>query len=103
MPRYLVINGPHLDRLGRREPEIYGSTTLAELERDLKQYATRLSIEASTTQSNREAEIVEAVTGAEGAFDGIVLNPGALTHYSRTLGDAVAAISTPVVEVHISN
>ena len=103
MPRYLVINGPHLDRLGTREPEIYGSTTLADLERDLSSFAARLSIEVSMFQSNREGEVVEAVTGAEGSFDGIVLNPGALTHYSRTLGDAVAAISTPVVEVHISN
>jgi 3-dehydroquinate dehydratase-2 len=103
MPRYLVINGPHLDRLGTREPEIYGSTTLAELERDLTEFAARLSIEVSVFQSNLEGEVLEAVTGAEATFDGIVLNPGALTHYSRTLGDAVAAISTPVVEVHISN
>lgn len=103
MPRYLVINGPHLDRLGTREPNIYGSTTLAELERDLSQFAARLSIEVSMFQSNGEKEVVEAVTSTEGAFDGIVLNPGALTHYSRSLGDAVAAISIPVVEVHISN
>ena len=103
MPRYLVINGPHLDRLGRREPEIYGSTTLPDLERDLSSFAVRHSIEVSMFQSNREGEVVEAVTGAEGSFDGIVLNPGALTHYSRSLGDAVGAISIPVVEVHISN
>lgn len=103
MPRYLVINGPHLDRLGTREPEIYGSTTLPDLERDLSQFAARVSIEVSMFQSNREGDIVEALTGAEGGFDGIVLNPGALTHYSRSLGDAVAAISIPVVEVHISN
>ena len=103
MPRYLVINGPHLDRLGKRAPEIYGSTTLAELERDLSHFAAPLSIEVAMFQSNHEGEVIEAVTGAEGTVDGIVLNPGALTHYSLALGDAVAAISIPVVEVHISN
>jgi 3-dehydroquinate dehydratase-2 len=103
MPRYLVINGPHLDRLGTRSPEIYGSTTLDELGRDLSQFAARLSIEVGMFQSNLEGELLEALAGAQEGFDGIVLNPGALTHYSRTLGDAVAAISIPVVEVHISN
>lgn len=103
MPRYLVINGPNLDRLGRREPEIYGSTTLDELERELKKFGAGLAIDVTCFQSNQEADLIDSVTSSEGDFDGIVLNPGALTHYSRSLGDAVASLSIPVVEVHISN
>jgi 3-dehydroquinate dehydratase-2 len=103
MSRFLVLNGPNLDLLGRREPEIYGSTSLHELERDLSHFAAGLSVELDFFQSNRESEITGRLVATEGTLDGVVLNPGALTHYSRALGDAVAAISTPVVEVHISN
>ena len=103
MPRYLVLNGPNLDLLGRREPEIYGSTSLQELCDDLSHFAALRSISVDFFQSNSEAEVGERLVAADGTFDGLILNPGALTHYSRALGDAVAAISTPVVEVHISN
>jgi 3-dehydroquinate dehydratase II len=103
MPRYLVLNGPNLDRLGRREPEIYGSKSLNDLEDDLRHFALGLAIELDFFQSNRESEITERLVAADGTLDGIVLNPGALTPYSRALGDTVGAISTPVVEVHISN
>ena len=98
----LVINGPNLNLLGRREPEVYGATTLAELEQRVDSWATALGIEARFVQSNHEGDLVEAIHGAEGA-DGILINPGALTHTSRSIGDAIQSVGVPTVEVHISN
>lgn len=106
MSRVLVINGPNLDQLGTRQPEIYGRTTLAELEAELKALGHRLGIEVAAYQANDEAALIDrvhALAGEVPAVDGVVINPGALTHYSRALGDALAALSQPVVEVHISN
>lgn len=106
MSRVLVINGPNLDQLGTREPEIYGRTTLAELEAELKDLGDRLGIEVAFFQANDEAALVDRVhtiSGEEPAVDAVVINPGAVTHYSRALGDALSALSQPVVEVHISN
>lgn len=99
--RVLCIHGPNLDRLGTREPEVYGTTTLQELETRIGSWGRDLGIEIETLQSNHEGDIIEAVHRSE--HDGIVINPGALTHTSRALGDAVGSVDLPVVEVHISN
>ena len=99
--RVLIANGPNLDRLGAREPEIYGSTTLGELEAESLQWGERLGLEVHTFQTNSESELIDKITGEH--WDGVVLNPGALTHTSRALADTVASIDSPVVEVHISN
>ena len=103
IPKILVINGPNLDMLGKREPEVYGSDTLDMLEDKVADYASRHGIGADFVQSNSEGELVDAIHEAAGVYAGIVYNPGAHTHYSYTLRDAVASIDVPVVEVHISN
>jgi 3-dehydroquinate dehydratase-2 len=99
----LVINGPNLNLLGTREPEIYGSDTLADLELHWRARALTLGIGIDTFQSNHEGEIIDALHAARGSTDGIVLNAGALTHYSYAIHDAVIACAIPTVEVHISN
>lgn len=104
MKKILVINGPNLNLLGRREPEIYGSLTLADIEAAVdKEMAAAASIE--WWQSNHEGEIIDRLhSAAYGAgYDGIVLNAGAYTHTSLAIADAIAAIDVPVVEVHLSN
>ncbi len=98
----IVINGPNLDLLGTREPGVYGSTTLPALEEQIAAFAAKLGVDASFFQSNEEGELIEAIHDARGS-DGIVINPGALTHTSRALGDAIAAVGVPTIEVHISN
>ncbi|MGI8517655.1 MAG: type II 3-dehydroquinate dehydratase [Acidimicrobiia bacterium] len=105
MSRVLVINGPNLDQLGRRQPEIYGRTTLAELEAELKRIGKSLEFDVDFFQGNDEAALVERIGAVAGEPEvaGLVINPAALTHYSRALGDALANLSQPVVEVHISN
>ena len=99
--RLLVINGPNLDLLGSREPEVYGSTTLAELEAKVRDWAVSLDVQVDLIQSNAESVLIEAIHASD--HDGIVINPGALTHTSRSLADALAGVGTPTVEVHISN
>ena len=99
----LVLNGPNLNRLGLREPEIYGSKTLTDLEKDLLTLGEIEQIDISCFQSNHEGDIIDAIHEAEGQYDGIVLNPGAFTHYSYAIRDAIASVTLPVVEVHISN
>lgn len=97
--KLLVVNGPNLNMLGKREPEIYGSTTLEDLERDL---AARFpQVDFSFFQSNQEGELIDALQQAD--VDGIVLNGAGFTHTSVALRDGIASIQTPVVEVHISN
>lgn len=99
--RFLVINGPNLNLLGTREPEVYGSTTLAELDDMLVSWGKALGVEVTATQSNEESEIVDFIQNFDG--DGIVLNPAAFSHTSRAIADAIDSVTTPVVEIHISN
>lgn len=99
----LVLNGPNLNRLGSREPDIYGSTTLTELTQQCADWATELGHTIDSFQSNHEGGLIDKLHGAPGVFDGIVLNAGALTHTSYALHDAIASIGVPTVEVHISN
>ena len=101
--KILVINGPNLNFLGIREPAIYGSATYADLVEMLKQEGERLGIETEFYQSNHEGGLVDAIQGAYGRIDGIVINPGAYTHTSVALLDAVKAVGIPTVEVHISD
>ncbi len=101
--RLLVLNGPNLNRLGLREPAVYGSQTLQDLEAQLQAFAGKNSCELTCFQSNHEGELIDKLHNAEGSFDGIVINPGAFTHYSYAIRDAIASITVPVMEVHISN
>lgn len=103
MKKYLVINGVNLNMLGIREPGIYGDATLKDLENNLKQKAKELGVEVDFFQSNFEGEIVEKIHAAMGVYAGIIINPGAFTHYSYAIRDAFGAIKSDVVEVHISN
>jgi len=103
-PLVLVVNGPNLDKLGTREPEIYGSMTLADIERGLRERASELGLAVEFFQSNVEDEVVAAVEKAPAnGSAGIIINPAALTHFSYPLREALAATGLPVVEVHISN
>lgn len=103
--RILVVNGPNLDRLGRRQPEVYGSTTLADIESDLYRRATELGVELDTFQSNSEGEILDRIHRAADDGDAVIINAGGLTHTSVVLRDALAEIADGAgyVEVHISN
>jgi 3-dehydroquinate dehydratase II len=102
--RVLVLHGPNLNLLGTREPSVYGRTTLAQLDLLIQRHATGRGAQAVCRQSNYEGQLIDWIQGAarEG-FAAIVINPGALTHYSLALRDAVSAVSVPVVEVHLSN
>ena len=101
--RVLVINGPNLNLLGVRRPEVYGTTTLAELEERCRAWGAALGIQVETFQSNHEGDLIDRLHAALGAADGVVLNPGALAHYSYGLHDAVEAVALPVVEVHLTD
>ena len=102
--RILVLNGPNLNLLGTREPEIYGRTTLNDINEILRERAKVAGVdEIDFLQSNFEGELVEAIQKARGRYDYILLNAGALTHYSIALRDAIAAVPVPVIELHLSN
>lgn len=103
MKKYLVINGVNLNMLGVREPEIYGKNTLADLEKSIAEFAKEKGFEVEFFQSNYEGAVCEAIHKSYGNTDGIVINPGAFTHYSYAIRDAVASVGIPTVEVHISN
>jgi 3-dehydroquinate dehydratase II len=102
--KILVLHGPNLNLLGTREPGVYGKVTLAEVDRMIREHARRRGGSVECRQSNLEGQLVDWLQAAQReGFDGIVFNPGAFTHYSIALRDAVAAIKLPVVEVHLSN
>jgi 3-dehydroquinate dehydratase-2 len=99
----MVLNGPNLNLLGQRQPEIYGYSTLADVERDCRAVAAEVNLEVVFHQSNREYEIIDWVHEARGAAGGIVINPAAFTHTSVAILDALNAFEGPVIEVHIGN
>ena len=101
--KLLVLNGPNLNLLGLREPEIYGKRSYAELERCLRDWAAELGLELEIFQSNHEGALVDKIQEAFGTFDGILFNPAAYTHTSVALLDALKAVGIPTVEVHLSD
>lgn len=103
MPRILVLHGPNLNLLGTREPEIYGYTTLDDINAMIASRAAEAGIETAFYQSNHEGDLVDAIQQANHKFDFIIFNAAAFTHYSIAIRDAIAAIDVPVIEVHLSN
>ena len=103
MGKILVMNGPNLNLLGTREPEIYGTVTLADIYERLRRRANEADLEIEFMQSNHEGALVDAIQRARRTADYIILNAGAFTHYSIAIHDAIAAVNVPVIEVHLSN
>ncbi|MBD3402725.1 type II 3-dehydroquinate dehydratase [candidate division GN15 bacterium] len=103
MPRVLVVNGPNLNLVGTREPETYGSTPMEELNRRLEALAADLGVEITIFQSNHEGELIDFIQKEAASAIGMILNAGALSHYSYALRDAITAVQLPTAEVHMSN
>jgi 3-dehydroquinate dehydratase-2 len=103
MKSLLILNGPNLNLLGQRQPEIYGHTTLAEIEETCRKVAEELGARVDCVQSNHEGVLIDAIHAARGLHDGIILNAGAYTHTSIALMDAISSAEIPVVELHLSN
>lgn len=103
MPSILIINGPNLNLLGTRQPEVYGSVTLADVEDLCRERCETLGLAAAFLQSNHEGALIDAIHSAKGVHSGIILNAGAYTHTSIALMDAIASVELPTIEVHLSN
>jgi len=103
MKKIIIINGPNLNLLGNRETDIYGKTTLAEIEQLVKNKANELNLDIKFCQSNSESEIIDLIHKAQNNFDGLIINPAAYTHTSIALLDALKATSKPKIEIHLSN
>lgn len=103
MANILVLNGPNLNLLGTRQPEVYGSTTLAMIEQMCMDHGQKEGISVTCLQSNHEGVLIDAIHEAKGTQDGLILNAGALTHTSIALMDAIASVELPLVELHLSN
>ena len=103
MKKIIIINGPNLNLLGNRETDIYGKTTLSEIEQLSKNKANELNLEISFFQSNSESEIINLIHKTQNDFDGLIINPAAYTHTSVALLDALKTISKPKIEIHLSN
>lgn len=103
MTSLLIINGPNLNLLGQRQPEVYGTTTLAEVEASCVATAVQIGAKATCIQSNHEGALVDAIHNARGIHDGIILNAGAYTHTSIALMDAISSAEIPTIELHLSN
>ena len=103
MPRLLILNGPNLNLLGTRQPEVYGKATLADIEADCASYGQSQGATMTFEQSNHEGSLVDTLHAARNMQDGIILNAGAYTHTSIALRDAISSIDVPVIELHLSN
>ncbi|MFD2672750.1 type II 3-dehydroquinate dehydratase [Marinicrinis sediminis] len=99
----LVLNGPNLNMLGIREPGVYGEVSLPQIEKHLSELASSQNVELTCIQSNHEGVLIDTIHAAYGKMDGILINPGAFTHYSYALRDAISSVKLPTVEVHLSN
>lgn len=101
--KILLINGPNLNMLGIRNPDVYGKTTLKDIEEELSSYSESKDCELSCFQSNHEGDIIDEIHKAYKKFDGIIINPGAFTHYSYAIRDALESVLIPTVEIHLSD
>ncbi|TCS84017.1 type II 3-dehydroquinate dehydratase [Tepidibacillus fermentans] len=101
--KVLVLHGPNLNLLGKREPQIYGTTSLEELHQQMTDLGLRIDLDLTFFQSNHEGKLIDQIHEAMGVYDGLIINPGAFTHYSYAIRDAIAGTQIPTVEVHISN